>query len=297
MRLMNPMRGWRIGLWIAGLGLGGMVLGKEGVAEPAKVAVVASLPEVRWTPVFEGVSRWGWQVIKPLPMRAVALRIDLKAPGISFLATPDNGPAEGETDGLKTSSFLKAHRLQAAINAAPFAPVVNEEGVAMQVSGYQVAKGRVVSPPPKSGMPALALTKQNRAVIASPPFAGVEGVWNAVSGFGIVLRKGEVVEGGADRHPRTAVGVSADGRWMVWLVVDGRQLQSVGATTVELGHWLKALGCSEGINLDGGGTSTLVMDAGGGPRVLNTPIHRGIPGTERPSGSHLGLYAKPLPRE
>ena len=49
------------------------------------------------------------------------------------------------------------------------------------------------------------------------------------------------------------------------------------------------------LNLDGGGTSTLVIDAGQGPQILNRPIHLGIPGNERPSASHLGVKALPLP--
>jgi len=54
------------------------------------------------------------------------------------------------------------------------------------------------------------------------------------------------------------------------------------------------MGCTEGINLDGGGTSTLTIAGPDGPQILNRPIHLGIPGNERVSGSHLGVRAKPL---
>ena len=47
-------------------------------------------------------------------MRAVAVRIDLGSPVVSFLATPDNGVKPGDTDGLKTSTFLARHRCQPA---------------------------------------------------------------------------------------------------------------------------------------------------------------------------------------
>jgi exopolysaccharide biosynthesis protein len=82
------------------------------------------------------------------------------------------------------------------------------------------------------------------------------------------------------------------------LVIDGRQKgTSEGATTAEVGEWLRSLGAAEGINLDGGGTTTLVTEGPDGrPQVLNRPVHANKPGTERVSASHLGLRAQPLPR-
>lgn len=70
-----------------------------------------------------------------------------------------------------------------------------------------------------------------------------------------------------------------------------------------LGEWpplfegieLAELGAWDGINLDGGGTTTMAVEgADGRPRLLNRPIHLGIPGLERLSASHLGVKAKSL---
>ncbi|MDQ7843712.1 MAG: phosphodiester glycosidase family protein [Armatimonadota bacterium] len=69
------------------------------------------------------------------------------------------------------------------------------------------------------------------------------------------------------RHPRTAIGVLADGRILL-LVVDGRQpTHSLGMTLPELAIALRRLGAVEAMNLDGGGSSTLVV----GHRVVNQP--------------------------
>ncbi len=224
-------------------------------------------------------------------MRGYALRVDLQAPGIEFLATPSNGDRLGETDSLKTSSFLAKHHCQAAINGAPFSPVVATEGQPLSVNGLQVSCGEVVSQP--TNRPALLITKDNRATIASPPFQ-LDGVWNAVGGFGIVLKDGKVL--GADKpvHPRTASGVSKDGRYLYLLAIDGRQPgHSDGASTAEVGEWLKMLGAWDGINHDGGGTTTMVVEgADGKPKLLNRPIQANIPGRERPSASHLGVKAR-----
>jgi hypothetical protein len=96
------------------------------------------------------------------------------------------------------------------------------------------------------------------------------------------------------RHPRTAVGLDA-ARKKVWLVVvDGRQPGlSEGASLTELAHRLRALGAADAINLDGGGSAALVIAEQGRPRVLNSPIHTGVPGRERPSANHLGVRAAP----
>ncbi|MEJ2539427.1 MAG: phosphodiester glycosidase family protein [Gemmatimonadota bacterium] len=64
----------------------------------------------------------------------------------------------------------------------------------------------------------------------------------------------------ASRHPRTAVGISDDDGRMWWVVVDGRQGDySTGMTLPELTDLLEALGVEEALNLDGGGSSVMVL--------------------------------------
>lgn len=61
-----------------------------------------------------------------------------------------------------------------------------------------------------------------------------------------------------NRHPRTAVGRRADGT-IVLLVVDGRAAESAGMSIPELLQTMRWLGCTDAINLDGGGSSTLYV--------------------------------------
>lgn len=88
--------------------------------------------------------------------------------------------------------------------------------------------------------------------------------------YGEVLVTGEEERFQADvvlgRAPRTAVGL-ADG-WLYLVVVDGRGIgNSVGMTLEELAHFMKELGVQDALNMDGGGSSALVLKG----RVFNHP--------------------------
>ncbi|MGE9349706.1 phosphodiester glycosidase family protein [Isoptericola variabilis] len=107
-----------------------------------------------------------------------------------------------------------------------------------------------------------------------------------------LLEDGEVTSSTSDfatlRHPRTAVGLSADGATAYLVVVDGRQAQSIGASLPELGRFLAQLGADDAINLDGGGSTTMVARLPGdaGTSVLNSPSDGG----ERLDANGLGLF-------
>lgn len=97
----------------------------------------------------------------------------------------------------------------------------------------------------------------------------------AVGAGPMLLKKGELEVsseqegfGGSHlvRHPRTAVGY-ADKNTLIMMVVDGRQLGSSGATLPELALLMKSTGATEAMNLDGGGSSTMIA-AG---EVVNIP--------------------------
>jgi exopolysaccharide biosynthesis protein len=92
------------------------------------------------------------------------------------------------------------------------------------------------------------------------------------------------------RNPRTAAGIARDGKRLILVVVDGRQKgYSDGMTLRETANLLLALGARDAINLDGGGSSTLVYAdpaARGGLRVADRPSD---PTGERPVGDALGI--------
>ena len=79
------------------------------------------------------------------------------------------------------------------------------------------------------------------------------------------------------------------------MTVDGRQPgYSEGASTAETAEWMRKLGAYNALNLDGGGSTALVIEGpDGSPMTLNRPC--GLPpGTQRRVANHLGVFAQPL---
>lgn len=268
----------------------------------ALVAVFDWPSEVAYAPRFVGVAEASVTLAAPRPLRVHAVRVDLTAPGVAVGTDASNGPAPEETDGLRTSTFLVREKCQVAINGAPFWPGQKEEGLPQNVVGLVVSRGEVVSPVDAQPARAALVFRDGVAAIEAPPI-GLAGVGTAVGGFGVVLRDGEPVRDETTppdvldgRHPRTAVGVADEGSTLLLVVVDGRQPgYSEGVDLAELARLLRLLGADDGLNLDGGGTSTMVL-AGpdGAPRQVNRPIDGGVPGQERVSANHLGVFARPL---
>lgn len=136
-----------------------------------------------------------------------------------------------------------------------------------------------------------------------------------VSGYPKVLENGESVNDRDEslltaRHPRTGVGIAADGTTLIIMVVDGRTVASVGVTTHELGEIMRYAGAVEAANLDGGGSSTLYTEAlgvrnhcsDGSERAVSNALFAVLSAPEdnqvaslafydfHPEMPHLGLY-------
>lgn len=91
-----------------------------------------------------------------------------------------------------------------------------------------------------------------------------------------------------ERHPRTALGVSRDGNSIFLLVIDGRTPESVGAIEEEVALWMRYLGASDAITLDGGGSAAMaILDTV--VRLENVPVHNSVPRTERAVATCIGF--------
>lgn len=114
----------------------------------------------------------------------------------------------------------------------------------------------------------------------------------ALGGGSVLVRDGRVVpfthevKGTA---ARSAVGVTRDGRELLLVAVDGRQEESRGLTQVEWAGLLLELGAYQALNLDGGGSSTVLARLPGLTRaeLVNVPSD----GKERSLGNGIGLFS------
>lgn len=92
----------------------------------------------------------------------------------------------------------------------------------------------------------------------------------------------------AGRHPRAAIGIDDDR--IIAVVCDGRSDDEAGLTLPELAALMVGLGARDALNLDGGGSATLI--AGG--RMRNRP--RQMFGTELVGGRPLATALAINPR-
>lgn len=69
------------------------------------------------------------------------------------------------------------------------------------------------------------------------------------------------------RHPRTAIGYNKDKSKLYLVTVDGRQKSSAGMTLKELSEFMLYIGCYDALNLDGGGSTTMIIK----DKIVNSP--------------------------
>jgi hypothetical protein len=252
--------------------------------------------------LFQGITYQRLERRSPRPIVFHVAVIDLRAKGLSFLVTPGNPRQEQPLKARTTSQFLSEFDLQLAINGDGFTPwhannpfdYYPRPGDPVTPNGLAASKGQVYAQS-RGREPVLYLSNKNQAQFNSPPGR----IYNAISGTHMLVARGKAVsfkDLEADTaEPRSAVGIDKRGRRLILVVVDGRQPgYSEGVTLAELAQILVEFGAYNGMNLDGGGSTTLVKQGpGGSATLLNSPIHTQIPGRERPVGNHLGIYARP----
>jgi hypothetical protein len=259
---------------------------------PAEIVARATLSP--WKTVFVGVESCEGTAREPRPLHVYAVRIDLREPSIRFFVTPSNGPTPKDCDARATSEFLGEFKCQVAINGSFFAPLAKKKGDPQDVVGLSLSRGDLYSRPDK--WDALLIDRQRQVWIDESP-VDPRGAYNGLSGHEALLIDGRLALDPDDRsdivvkqHPRTAAGISKDRRYLILVVIDGRQPgYSEGTTLPETAAWMAKLGSYEALNLDGGGSSTLVIEGPDGkPNVVNRPSG----GIERRVANHLGVFAK-----
>lgn len=289
---MKPNR--RIGLWV-----GSLLLLVVCALSPLLYYHGRPLPIPAAETLRNGVEYKRMVRLLPRPMVIHVVTVNLKMNGLRFVVTPpDNPKSETPLNARTTSQFLDEFDLDIAVNGDGFSPWWSRSPV-----DYYPHVGDPVAPRGDTAsrgvyywnsqalVPTLYISSRNAVSFDAPT-----NPYNAISGETLLVMGGSSADGlnGTDLHPRTAIGYSKNGKFLYIVVVDGRQpLYSEGITLSELADLMIELGAHYAMNLDGGGSSTLVVrGADGTPRLLNSPVDLYIPGRERPVANHLGIYFK-----
>jgi hypothetical protein len=257
-------------------------------------------PEAVKQELFQGVSYQ--RIVKDDPRSMVihVITVDLRADGIQFLVTPGNPEAELPLEARTTTNFLEEFNLQIAVNGDGFQPwhsrtifdYYPHSGDPIRPLGLAASRGEIYSNL-RTGAPVLYISRANQARFNTP----IGRVYNALSGDSLLVWQGKPLPApGGSPEPRSAVALDKAGKRLLIFVVDGRQINySGGATLAELAQIIVDNGGHSAMNLDGGGSSTLVRQGRfGRAALLNRPINHQIPGWQRPVGNHLGVFAKPV---
>jgi len=237
--------------------------------------ILVAACRAEWRRVAPGVD---YQRITRGTMDAHVARIDLREAQIRVVAS------EKSDQGLTVSEFAKKHDALLAVNADYFDQQMNPIGLSMGACGVWT-KGQTV--PRKQGLVAVG---KKRAEIQGNTMKTRRWMSGAVSGWPLLNRNCDPIATlpGSDHftrapHPRTAVGLSKDGRTMYIVVTDGRREGVPGLTLPELAQFLDELGACVAMNLDGGGSSAMWVE----DRIVNQPSD----GTERKVGNHFAVVA------
>nr|WP_191307898.1 phosphodiester glycosidase family protein [Amycolatopsis bullii] len=217
-------------------------------------------------------------------LASIFLEATVTLPGGAVQATNFNSPVLGtDAIGVYTPLWGASSRRTSVAGASRVREAELRDGVVTAVreqpADGPVAAGTTLLLAREAGADGLAALRPGDAVgVTYAPRSDAGKIAVAVGGNEVLLRDG-VVQPVDDvaMHPRTAVGFSADGRKLWLATVDGRQADSRGMTELELARHMKSLGADDAVNLDGGGSSTLLARNEGeaAPSVRNSPSDGG----------------------
>lgn len=252
--------------------------------------------------IYEGVVYRRIVYYLPHAMIAHVIVIDRRIADAEFIVTPPDEVEGGTLKARTTSAFLEEFGVQIAINGDGFFPwwsrspadYYPHSGDPVTPNGFAAHRGTVYADgvQNENNEPTMYISRRNEITFLRQP----GNLFHAISGDRMLIQGGEIVADLDDEiiHPRTAVGINRNGRFVYLVVVDGRQpFYSAGATFLELAELMKDLDIHFAMALDGGGSSTLVMMGDDGDAViLNSPIDSYIPGRERPVANHFGVLIR-----
>lgn len=277
--------------------------------------------------VHPSILRMAFSVEQPRLMKGSCIRVDLADETLRF-NVPGRAEAWGEpmpecperpfrilTRRQTVRNYMLTSRkpveeggmglnMLVAVNSSPWSPWEKPwNHQYADRTGLIVSEGELVAP--STGYPSFIVYKDGHVAFDKlAPSDSITNIQTAVSGFSIVMTNSVILvkNDPANLAPRTGFGLSRDKRYLTFFVVDGRQPEySQGANTYEVAEWLRYFGADSGMNMDGGGSTTLfcwdpVADPDNtDPKSQATPqlhkLNRQASNSERSVACPLGIFS------
>lgn len=191
-----------------------------------------------------------------------------------------------KVDNINQPRMLSTHIIVYTPEWGSFAPPSPKYGKQIAVEkGKIISIGTQSMPIPQNGYvivgPDERLAKIYKAKHVDLDIKTIpnwENVKHIISGGPYLVKNGEVFVDMTEqklgaiggKNPRTAIGYTQDGNFIM-VAVDGREGASVGLTLKELAWFMKSIGCTNAMNLDGGGSTVMYVNG----RVVNMPKVKG----------------------
>ncbi len=242
-----------------------------------------------------GVTKAGIGQLVDLTLQAEASLKGTDTPVLSLNAADAGGiPANGLV--AYTSAWGTATRARGLAGATNVAEVLVQDGKVVQFSatagaGAIPANGFYLVGRDSAATALKALAPGDAVTLSYGLKSPSDLQWAIGTNKPLVSDGRAISQGDTSVAPRTAIGFKDGGRTMFLLTTDGRQTDVPGTTLVQTANMLLALGADWGVNLDGGGSTTMVAGALGerAVTVRNTPSD----GHERADPTGIGVFVKP----
>lgn len=227
---------------------------------------------------------WKERIEIPRPVQLHFIRLDLESPDYEvFTIVGDDPDGEGPAEASLESPINLAKRNSAimAVNANAFRHLPGTkteikskgwfEGLSVDIAGLAITDG-VIRSKTEDNRTDFWIDKKGEPNIGKMKNL-VDGVQGVADWGSLLLRNGEIVIDKSEVcHPRTMIGSDKRGRYLYFVVADGRQSgYSEGISLYEAANIMKDHGCYNAINLDGGGSSIMLAEVRNELTIMNKP--------------------------
>lgn len=191
-----------------------------------------------------------------------------------------------KVDNINQPRMLSTYVLAYTSDWGQYSPYAPKYGMNLLVENDLITKasanpveipknGYVISGPKSILQPLLEKKDAKLTINTNPEWKNVKHI---ISGGPYLVKEGAVfvdmteqkLNAIGGRNPRSAIGYTADNN-LVLVAVDGREGSSVGMTLMELAYFMQSIGCTNAMNLDGGGSTVMYVEG----QVVNNPAQRG----------------------